>query len=131
VARVGNGVRPIAGRGYFVPDHLQSAERKRTVKCGGSSGRKVDDEVAFVWERLQQPHDIALERGARSKRRRTRCKLYRPVAIDAIGYGILLAFAGDGWPCDHQFSAAIAAVMESCIEESEPREKVVAATIGL
>src|SRR5260370_7542977 len=77
---------------------------------GAGSCGEVDGDVALFGERLQQAYDVARERSASAKRWRACRKLRCPIAIDAIGYGVLLASAGDGWACDHQFSAPTAAV---------------------
>ena len=71
------------------------------VLGGTSSGEETDGDVALFGERLQQAYDVARERSASSKRWRTCRKLHRLIVIDAIGYGVILATAGDGRSCDH------------------------------
>src|SRR5258708_32057357 len=73
-------------------------------------GRETDGDVAVFGEGLQQAHNVARERSASAIRWRACRKLHRLTVIDAIGYGVLLASAADGWACDHQFSAATAAL---------------------
>ena len=57
------------------------------------SERKADKHAALLRQRLQQAHDIALERGAGSKRWHACRGLHRLVAIDAIGDGVVIAAA--------------------------------------
>ena len=66
--------------------------------------------MTVLGERLQQAYDVTRERSAGSKRWRTCRKLHRLTVIDAVGYDVIRAAAGDGGSCDHQFGAAAAAV---------------------
>ena len=66
--------------------------------------------MTVLGQRLQQAHDIARERCAGSERWRTCRKLHRLTIIDAVGYDVIPAAAGDGWSCDPEFGAAAAAV---------------------
>src|SRR3982074_111523 len=77
---------------------------------GTSSGEESDCHVAVFRKGLQQTYDVARERNASSKRWRACRKLHRLIVINAIGYGIFRAAAGDGRSCDHQFGAATAAM---------------------
>src|SRR5258705_3277393 len=71
--------------------------------------REMDGDVALFGEGLQQAHDVARERSASAKRWRACRKLHWMSVIDAIGYGVIRAAAGDGRSCDHEFSAATTA----------------------
>src|SRR5258708_30924136 len=73
-------------------------------------GRETDGDVAVFGEGLQQAHDVARERSASAGRRRACRKLHWLTVIDAIGYGVIRAAAGDGRSCDHEFTAATTAL---------------------
>ena len=66
---------------------------KCPVNGSGGSGREMDGDFAFIGERLQQTHDVALKSNAGTKRRRACRNLHRLTAIDAVSYGVILASA--------------------------------------
>jgi hypothetical protein len=59
------------------------------------------------WQRLQQAHDVAFQRGAGSKRRQASRNLHGLIAIDAVGDGIIFNMPGDRRSCYHQFGTAL------------------------
>jgi hypothetical protein len=103
-------VWPFARRGYLFSHRLQSAEKKIPVLGGTRSGGETNGDVALFRERLQQAYDVARERSAGSKRWRACRKLHRLTVIDAIGYGVIPAAAGDGGSRYHELSADTEAV---------------------